>query len=83
MTEWKLIIHTCNVDGTQPDEAVGHDWTISRGDTAFFYEGQDNLNLGEARQLTELLNKAGYCDPAEGWNKASVSDTLDGDDKGA
>ena len=67
--EWKLIIHTCNVDGTQPDKAEGHDWTISRGDTAFFYEGHDKINLGEARLLTELLNKAGYCDAKDGWNK--------------
>ena len=61
MVEYILKIHTCNFDGSNPDEAVGHDWTISYADKPVFYEGRDKLNLGEARKLCELMNKAGDC----------------------
>jgi len=65
---WTLQIHTCEEDGSQPDDAVGNDWTIQKDGRAMFYEGGDLLTLGEARQLHDLLQRAGW---AGDWHKGA------------
>ena len=70
--KFELTIHTASFDGTQSDEGIGHDWTIYKNGIPYFYEGRDQMTLGEARKFTELLNKIGDC-REENWPGWSVS----------